>query len=83
MYKNGIMQSEGFTRMMTPPQGVSEWDHLMSVKNTAMQNNGNDLLAKFMNTSLEVINERNNVQVRQSGAMNHQLQANNNPQMGV
>ena len=78
-YVDAIRKSEAFVRMITPPQNGDRWAHIMDIKQSALQNDGKDIHAKYMNTasSLANANLKNNNAARKAPVINNQVE---NPQ---
>ncbi len=70
-----IRSSEAFVRMITPPQNGDKWAHMMDLKQRALQNDGKDIHAKYMNTAISLANEnlKSNNAPKKAPVLNNQL----------
>ena len=74
-FAEAIRSSDAFVRMITPPQNGDRWAHIMDLRQRALQNDGKDIHAKYMNTasSLANANLKSNNAPRKAPVLNNQL----------
>ena len=74
-FVEAIRSSEAFVRMITPPQNGDKWAHMMDLKQRALQNDGKDIQAKYLNTASSLANEnlKSNNAPKKAPVLNNQL----------
>ena len=74
-FVEAIRSSEAFVRMITPPQNGDKWAYMMDLKQRALQNDGKDIQAKYLNTASSLANEnfKSNNAPKKAPVLNNQL----------
>ena len=75
-FVEAIRSSEAFVSIITPPQNGDKWAHMMDLKQRALQNDGKDIHAKYMNTASSLANEKlkNNNTAKNGPVLNNQIE---------